>query len=284
MSVAHLLTAPAPLAAFAPAAVQGDLGLDATTIALLTLAGLVAGWVDAVVGGGGLVQLPALVLGIPGAAPVQLLATNKIASICGTTMSSATYLRRIRPDVRTAVPLAVAAFIGSAVGAYLARFITKEVFTPVILLALVLVGAYTLFRPSLGSATVLRFQGRAHYGVAVGIGLTVGLYDGVLGPGTGSFFVFALVGLSGYAFLQASAKAKIANVATNLAALVVFIPQGAVIWHVGLLMGAANILGGYLGARTAVARGQGFVRAVFVLVVGAFIIKLSYDLYVQLTT
>ncbi|NLG21758.1 MAG: TSUP family transporter, partial [Actinomycetales bacterium] len=113
------------------------------------------------------------------------------------------------------------------------------------------------------------------------IGLGIGMYDGALGPGTGSFFVFAMVGLLGYGFLQASAKAKIANWATNLAALCVFIPMGAVMWKVGLLMGLCNMLGGYLGARTAVARGSGFVRTVFVVLLLVFIVKIGYDTWAQ---
>mgnify|MGYP006203141259 CR=1 FL=1 len=106
-----------------------------------------------------------------------------------------------------------------------------------------------------------------------------GFYDGALGPGTGSFFVFTLVGLLGYSFLEASAKAKLANWATNLAALVVFVPQGAVLWKIGLLMGAANMLGGYVGARTAIGRGAAFVRVFFILVVGAFIIRIGGEVF-----
>jgi uncharacterized membrane protein YfcA len=248
-----------------------------TTLLLLMLAGLAAGWVDAVVGGGGLIQLPALVLGLPGAAPVQVLATNKLGSICGTSVSSVTYYRRVRPDLRTAVPMALVAFLGALGGALVASHLPKAAFNPILLVVLVAVGAYTLLRPQLGSRTSLRFAGHHHTLAAVGAGLVIGFYDGALGPGTGSFFVFALVGVMGYAFLEASAKAKIANFATNLAALVIFVPQGAVMWRVGLLVGAGNLVGGYLGARTAVSRGTGFVRVIFVVVVGAFVVKIGAD-------
>jgi len=248
---------------------------------LMGLAGLTAGWIDAVVGGGGLIQLPALLLGFPGATPVQILATNKLGSICGTTTSSITYLRRVRPDLSTALPLAAFAFVGSLGGAFIGSRIPKEAFNPIILVVLVAVGAYTLAKPSMGQASALRFSGRAHHLTAALIGLGIGMYDGALGPGTGSFFVFAMVGLLGYGFLQASAKAKIANWATNLAALCVFIPMGAVMWKVGLLMGLCNMLGGYLGARTAVARGSGFVRTVFVVLLLVFIVKIGYDTWAQ---
>jgi len=246
-----------------------------TVLLLLALAGLTAGFVDAVVGGGGLIQLPALLLGLPQAAPVQVLATNKLASICGTTVSSATYFRRVRPDPRTFLPLMALAFVGSALGAAVASHVPRSAFEPIVLVALVLVGGYVAFRPNLGGATVLRFAGHQHTAAALGVGLVVGFYDGVLGPGTGSFFVVALVALLGYGFLEASAKARMANWATNLAALVVFVPQGAVLWKVGLLMGAANLVGGYVGARTAVAKGSGFVRVFFLVVVGAFVVRLG---------
>ncbi|MEO8518481.1 MAG: TSUP family transporter [Dermatophilaceae bacterium] len=254
-----------------------------TTLLLLCLAALCAGWVDAVVGGGGLIQLPALLLGFPQAAPIQILATNKLASICGTSVSAVTYYRRVKPDPRTVVPLALLAFCGSLIGAVLATHIPKAAFDPIILVVLIAVGAYTLFHPGLGRETSLRFSGRRHLLAATGVGLLIGIYDGALGPGTGSFFVFALVGLMGYAFLGASAKAKIANFATNLAALAIFVPAGAVMWKVGLLMGLANLTGGYVGARTAMAWGTGFVRIVFVLVVGGFIIKIGLDVIAQMT-
>lgn len=246
-----------------------------TVLALLALAAVTAGYVDAVVGGGGLIQLPALLIGLPSASPVEILATNKAGSICGTTVSSITYYRRVRPDPRTFLPLMVLAFAGSASGAVVASLIPRSAFDPIVLVALVLVGAYVLLKPDLGEATELKFSGHRHTTIAGLTGFVVGFYDGALGPGTGSFFVFALVGLMGYSFLEASAKARLANWATNLAALCVFVPQGAVLWHVGLVMGAANIVGGYLGARTAVAKGAGFVRGFFIVVVSAFVIRIG---------
>ena len=244
-------------------------------LALLALAALFAGFVDAVVGGGGLVQLPALVIGLPGASPVQVLATNKLASICGTTVSSVTYYRRVKPHAGTFVPLMLLAFAGSLIGALLATQIPEEAFTPIVLTVLVVVGAYVLFKPDIGEVTKLRFSGHRHTAVAMAAGFVIGLYDGALGPGTGSFLVFSLVGLMGYTFLEASAKARMANWATNLAALVVFVPQDAVLWGTGLLMGAANLVGGYVGARTAVARGSRFVRIFFIVVVSAFIVRIG---------
>jgi uncharacterized protein len=250
--------------------------LDVLTIVLLVLAGLTAGWIDAVVGGGGLVQLPALLL-VPGISPVQALATNKVASIMGTSTSAITYYRRVGPDLTTAGPMALAALAGAFGGAVLAAQIPADLFTPIILVVLIAVATYTVLKPRMGEHTNLRWEGNRHRWTAAGIGLVIGAYDGLLGPGTGTFLVIALVSVLGYAFLPASALAKIVNFATNLGALLFFVPHGAVIWGLGLAMGAANLVGAYIGARMAVAKGSAFVRVVFVVVVGALICKLGYD-------
>ncbi|QIK74248.1 TSUP family transporter [Nocardioides piscis] len=252
--------------------------LSTTLIALLVVAALAAGFVDAVVGGGGLIQLPALLIGLPGAPVVEIAATNKLASFCGTSISAATYVRRIKPDPRTFLPLMLAAFIGSSGGALVASLLPRSAFDPIILVVLVVVGTYVWFKPSVGELTRLRFSGGQHMSIVAITGLGIGFYDGAIGPGTGSFFVVALVGLLGYNFLEASAKAKLANWATNLAALVVFVPQGAVLWQLALPMAAANIVGGYLGARVAVARGARFVRVFFLVVVAALVIRLAAGL------
>jgi len=256
----------------------GGVEIAAGTVALLVLAGFVAGWVDAVVGGGGLVQLPALLL-VPGMSPVQALATNKLAGIMGTSVSAVTYYRRVHPDLRTVGPMALAALAGAGGGAALASWLPPGVFRPVILVALVLVAIYTIARPSVGRATDLRWTGRRHLTAGLALGAVIGFYDGLLGPGTGTFLVIALVAVLGYAFLEASANAKIVNAATNLGALVIFTLQGAPLWKLGLVVGAANIVGAYLGARMAVARGSAFVRVVFVVVVGALIARLGWDVF-----
>jgi uncharacterized membrane protein YfcA len=250
---------------------------DLTDVLLLCLAAGFAGWIDAVSGGGGLIQLPALLVVLPAAAPIQVLATNKLASICGTSVAAATYYRKVRPDLRTALPMAGIALLGSALGALCASVIPREVFRPLVVVLLIGVAIYTIRRPGLGDIQSLRWDGRQHH-VAAGLGgLGLGFYDGIFGPGTGSFLVFLLVGMLGYSFLQASAKARIVNIGTNLGALIVFIPQGAPMWGLGLAMGACNVAGGWLGAHAAIRRGSGFVRVVFLTVVAALILKLGYD-------
>lgn len=256
-------------------------GVTPAILAFLVVAAGFAGWVDAVSGGGGLVQLPALLVGLPGAPPATVLGTNKLSSIIGTTAAALTYRRATVTDIGTAVPMAAAAFVGSAVGAVVATHLPGSFFRPLALVLLVVVGAWTLVRPALGEDQDLRWQGTAahsrHRTAAVIMGATIGCYDGVFGPGTGTFLVFGLVALLGYSFLNASAIAKVVNVSTNLAALIVFAAGGHILWALGLTMGAANLAGGVIGARTAVRKGSGFVRVVFLTVVAALLLKLTYD-------
>lgn len=256
------------------------LGLpDALTLVLLMVVALAAGWVDAVSGGGGLLQLPALFIALPDAEPVQALATNKASSIAGTAAATATYSRRVRPDVRTALPMLVAAILGSAVGAVTASHLPAEVFRPIIVVLLVVVWVWTLLRPGMGMETSLRWQGRKrHYVVATAAGLVIGIYDGLLGPGTGSFLLIVLVGVLGYSFLQASSTAKVVNLGTNAAAMVVFAATGSVLWLLGGLMAVANVAGGVIGARMAIRRGSEFVRLVFLAIVGVLILRLAWEL------
>jgi uncharacterized protein len=253
-------------------------GLSTTTLLLVLLAGLAAGWIDAVVGGGGLLLVPALLL-VPGTSPVQALATNKLAAIAGTTTSAITYYRRVHPDLRTALPMASVALVGSVAGASVAALLPASVFKPVIVAALITIAVLTLRKPSMGEAMALRHVGRRHHGIAGVVGVAIGFYDGILGPGTGSFLVFAMVSLLGYDFLNASAKAKIVNVATNLGALLFFVPNGYVFWGLGLMLGAANMVGGYLGSRTATARGSSFIRVAFLVVVTALIARVGWDVW-----
>lgn len=245
--------------------------------ALLCLAAFAAGWVDAVVGGGGLIQLPALLL-IPGFTPVAALATNKVGSVAGTLTSAVAYYRRLRPDLRVALPMAGLAFAASFGGAVTASRLPTDVFRPLILVALVGVLAYTVAHPRLGSGDERARAARAALARALPLGVAVGFYDGLLGPGTGSFLVLGLCALAGYAFLSASATAKIVNAATNLGALAFFIPLGAVHWPLAGALAAANMLGGYVGARTAVRLGNRFVRAVLMIVVSALIVRLAVQM------
>jgi len=254
-------------------------GVPLGVLAGLLLAALAAGYIDAVVGGGGLIQLPAMLLGLGERAPAVVLGTNKLSSIIGTTAATATYLRRrdSRPEPAIVLPMAALAFIGSYVGAELASRVPPQVFRPLVLVLLVLVGVWTWRRPGLGEQDSLRFSSRARLGIACAAGGVIGFYDGIFGPGTGSFLIFILVGAVGYSFLRASATAKVVNWSTNLAALSVFAPDRNVLFALGAAMGCCNLIGAITGARMAAARGSAFVRIAFLCVVAVLILKLGYD-------
>lgn len=250
-------------------------------VALLILVAFAAGWIDSVVGGGGLLQLPALLIGLPDSQPAAILGTNKLSSVWGTAVASITYAIKVRPDWRTIIPLVITSGLGAAGGAMVAQYLPKSIFTPIVLVALIGVGIFTWRRPKLGMTSERKHAGGHHYGRAAAIGLGIGCYDGLIGPGTGAFFVILLVSVLGYGFLEASAKARIANLTTNIGAIIVFGVHGQLIWQLGLAMGAANLLGGLLGARMAIRGGNEFVRRVFLIVVLALIVKLGYDTVMQ---
>lgn len=246
---------------------------------LISLASALAGCVDSIVGGGGLILLPALFASYPGVAPATLLGTNKSASVWGTSMATWQYSRRVQMRWATVLPAAAAAFAGSFIGAWVVTLIDPAFLRralPFILLAVLL---YTLAKKDLGRTHAPRHAPRREMWLACAIGLVIGWYDGFFGPGTGSFFIFLLVRVLGYDFLNASASAKLLNVSTNVAAIALFAMKGHVWWQVGLVMAAANVAGSLLGTRLALKHGAGFVRGVFIVVVGALILKTGYDAF-----
>ncbi|MGA4669823.1 TSUP family transporter [Propionibacteriaceae bacterium Y1923] len=244
-------------------------------VGFLVLAALVAGWVDAVVGGGGLIQLPSLLIGLPDASVPTISGTNKISAVAGTAMATGIYLRKVKVNWALALPLVAAAYLGSTLGAGLVTLIPREAFTPIVLVALVAVGIYTVRKKNMGLEHAPRHRGLKMVAVLVAIGLVVGVYDGFLGPGTGSFFVIGMVALLGYGFLQASAMAKLANLTTNIAAIAVL--RHHISWGIGLTMAVANLTGGFLGAQMAVRLGNSFVRKVFLVVVSILVVRLGWD-------
>nr|BFF00515.1 sulfite exporter TauE/SafE family protein [Streptoalloteichus tenebrarius] len=242
----------------------------------LCVAAFAAGTVDAVVGGGGLIQLPALMLLSPGGHTIYSLATNKVASMVGTTAALRTYARSTRIEWRSALLMAAAALAGAIGGARVADRLAPGVLNGVVLVAMVGVGYYTWRRRELGAHEHSRFGRPQELALMVLGGAVMGFYDGMTGPGTGSFLVFMLVGLLGFAFLRASATAKIVNIATNLGALVYFVPAGKVLWGLGLTMAACNLAGAVIGASVAVNRGSAFVRRVFLGVVTALVVTIGW--------
>ncbi|WP_312413792.1 TSUP family transporter [Comamonas sp.] len=247
----------------------------------VTLASMFAGFVDAVVGGGGLILVPALFGAFPAAPPATLLGTNKSAGVWGTLISARQYARRVDMRWAAIAPAAGAGFVASLLGAWAVTVVDPSMLRKTLPIILIAVLAYTLYKKQLGQTHAPRYSGRTEAWVACAIGATIGFYDGFFGPGTGSFFVFLMVRWLGYDFLNASASAKILNIATNVAALILFTAKGHVWWHFAVPLAAANILGSMLGTWMALKKGSGFVRGMFIVVVAALILKTGYDAFLR---
>ena len=249
---------------------------------MLLLAGVafLAGLIDSIVGGGGLLQLPALLVALPGLPIATVFGTNKLVSMTGTATATYRYRTSIGIDWRRVLPPSAAAFAFSFLGASTVHVLDKTVLRPVVLTLLIAVAIYTALRPDFGNgdpALAARGTTARARATALTIGAGIGFYDGFFGPGTGSFLIFLFIGLCGLDFRQASAEAKVVNLATNLAALAFFVPSGNVVYALALPMAACNVAGAIVGSRLAVSRGNRFIRVLFLVVVSAIIARFAYD-------
>lgn len=244
---------------------------------LVLCAAFFAGFVDAIVGGGGLIQLPALLAGYPTALPPTLLGTNKLGSICGTAGAVLRYMRVVRIPARVLLPAAAVAFLAALGGASLVSAVSPSLFRPLVPVMLTLVLMYVLWHKDLGAHHApIVFSRRRNYLALAAIG-AIGLYDGFFGPGTGSFLMLLFIRFYGFDFLHASMGARTINVATNAGALLFFGIHGEVHWGLGVALGGCNAAGSVLGAHTAVKHGSTFVRAAFIAIVIALIAKTGCD-------
>lgn len=253
--------------------------MELTNLIFLCTAAFAAGLIDAVVGGGGLIQIPALFNVLPQAQPATIFGTNKLASIFGTASAAIRYARRIDVPWRAALPAALAAFVLSYFGAMTVALLPKEWLRPLVLVLLIVVTVYTYVRKDLGAIDQRRVHGRGDMLLALLFGGIIGFYDGFFGPGTGSFLIFMFVRSFGLDFLRASVSAKIVNAATNLAALIFFGANAHVLLATGMAMAVFNIGGSLVGSHLAIRHGAAFVRRAFLAVAGVFILKFAWDTF-----
>ncbi|MBW7901883.1 MAG: TSUP family transporter [Rhodocyclaceae bacterium] len=245
----------------------------------LAFAAFAAGFIDSVVGGGGLIQIPALFTLLPQQSPATLFGTNKFASVFGTSNAAWRYARRVAMPWRTTLPAALAAFACAYLGAMAVAWLPRELLRPLILALLVGAAVYTFMKKDFGAVHGPAHSGRKELAYAVLLGGVIGFYDGFFGPGTGSFLIFLFIRFFGFDFLYASAAAKVVNVATNLAALAYFAPNGHLLWQAAILMALANVGGSVAGTHLALKHGSGFVRRVFLAVVSLLILKFAWDTF-----
>ncbi|MCX2575062.1 sulfite exporter TauE/SafE family protein [Pedobacter sandarakinus] len=245
---------------------------------LLCLAAFSAGFIDAIVGGGGLLQTPATLLILPHYPVATLLGTTKIPSIAGTSLAAYRYAKKVKFNYKVLVACAIAAFFAALAGAFLVSKIDNSIIKPIILVVLVAVAIYTYFNKQFGIHQEKNHAVKKQVGLAGLFGLLIGFYDGLIGPGTGSFLMLAFIGILGFDFLGASAHAKIVNVATNLAAIIYFSLSGHILFQYAIPMAIFNLTGAYFGTRLALLKGNQFIRVFFLIVVFGTILRFAFDI------
>lgn len=234
--------------------------------------------IDAVVGGGGLIQIPALISVLPGAQDATLFGTNKFSSVWGTSVAARTYVGKVTIHWKLVLPAAISAFAMAFLGAATVSFIPPGVLRPVVLWLVVIMAIYIFRKKDFGAIQRPIEIGTRERVLSVLIGGAIGFYDGLFGPGTGSFLIFLFIHYLALDFLQASASAKFVNLATNLAALMYFVPTGNVLYEIAIPMAIFNMLGAYTGTRVAMRRGTAFIRGLFLFLLVILILKLAYDM------
>ena len=250
--------------------------LDPQLIAILFFFGFLAAFIDSVVGGGGLISLPALLF--TGLSPSAAVATNKLAGTMGSLTSTITFYRSGKIDLKSVMKFFPLTFIGSMIGAWIVHLMNPELLKPLMLVMLAAVAIYTIFKKDWGSISAVKKLSKAKYGLFLVVITAIGFYDGFLGPGTGSFLIFAFL-MVGYDFLKAAGNAKLLNFGSNVGALIMFVFLGQINFAYGLIMGVAQILGAICGSKYAIKRGSGYVRGLFITVTVLLLAKNAYDFF-----
>jgi uncharacterized protein len=248
-------------------------------IVILCTAALAAGFIDAIAGGGGLVQTPATLITLPQYDVATLLGTTKIPSFFGTSTAALQYGRRVVLSTKILGWMCLIAFVASFLGAFTVTHVSNRFMKPVMFVMLILVAIYTYTKKDFGTATERNFSEKVKLKYGLLIALLIGFYDGFIGPGAGSFLLVAFISVLGFDFLRASAHAKFVNVATNLGSILLFASQGHVLYHFALPMAVCNLVGAALGARLAILKGNSFIRIFFLIVIAGTIIRFGYDVF-----
>jgi uncharacterized protein len=248
-------------------------------IVILCVAAFAAGFVDAVVGGGGLIQAPVALVLFPNYSVSTLMGSMKIPSFCGTSFAVFQYLKKVKMNWKLLSLMSVIAFFAAYIGSSVMTLVSNNFMKPILLVILTLLAVYTFLKKDFGQYQPVQVSERESFFLAVLMSLIIGFYDGFIGPGTGSFLVFGLITLLGMDFLHASAHAKIINLATNFGSICLFIIKGKIIWAIAIPMAFSNALGGWIGAKIALKKGNGFIRIFFLIVVIGTLLRFGYDVF-----
>jgi uncharacterized membrane protein YfcA len=254
--------------------------MEISTIILLCLIAFLAGYVDAVVGGGGLIQVPAGLILMPTQPVSTVIGSLKVPSFIGTCFATYQYLQRVKIPILRILLFTSIAFTAAYSGSLLLTSISSQFMKPVIFFVLLAMAIYTFTKKELGQS-VKKDQIKFPMLKGIFICLLIGFYDGFIGPGAGSLFVLAFIAILGYDFMQASAHAKIVNLSTNLGSLILFIGKGVILWPVAIPMSICNATGGFFGSRMALKKGNQFIRKIFLIVILATLVRLGYDVFLH---
>ncbi|MBI2729972.1 MAG: sulfite exporter TauE/SafE family protein [Sphingobacteriales bacterium] len=246
---------------------------------LICIGSIFAGFIDAVVGGGGLVQVPILLILFPQFSHVQVIATNRFASLAGTSVAAFHYIRSIGVDAAVAATAGIASAITAFGGTFVMKLISPETFKPILLFVIVLLAIYTFIKKDFGIDHLPKYKGTKMLLVCGCIGAVIGFYNGFIGPGTGSLLVFSMVSVAGMSFIHASSSSKIINAIADAASLIGFLLSKSVVFKIAIPMMVCNMLGGYIGSKTAILKGNNFIRYIFLIVIILLILRLSKDIW-----
>lgn len=248
---------------------------------MLCVFAFLAGFIDSIAGGGGLIQLPALFVLLPHLSVPMLFGTNKLASIAGTSLATVQYSRHIEINWKATLPAACSALVFSFLGARTTTIIDPKIMRPLVFLMLIVIALYTFIQKDFGTLHAPKLDTIKQYSISIATGVLIGFYDGFFGPGTGSFLIFVFIGIFGFSFLPASASSKLINFATNLSAVLYFGFTNNIFYKVAIFMALSNMLGSLAGTRLAILKGNKFVRIFFLIIVSTLIIKLGYDIFIS---
>ncbi|MDQ6609666.1 MAG: TSUP family transporter [Bacteroidota bacterium] len=246
---------------------------------LLCIAAFFAGFVDAIVGGGGLIQLPAALVILPSFPVSTVIASLKFPAFSGTAIAAWQYLKKVVVNWKLVTIICTTAFFASYGGSYLLIHVSNWFMKPILLVVLSAVAIYTYTKKDFGQKRKKDVSELEQLQFGIFISLVIGFYDGFIGPGAGSFLILAFITILGFDFLQASAHAKMVNLATNLGSVTLFLFKGSIIWSIALPMAAANAAGGFVGAKLAIAKGNKFIRVFFLVVVAGILIRFCWDVF-----
>jgi len=253
--------------------------METYIILLLCLAAFFAGFVDAIVGGGGLIQTPVAMILLPNLAVANVIGSLKIPAFSGTSFAAYQYLKKVPMNWKLLFVMAVVAFGAAFLGSNVLTLVHNDFMKPLLLLVLTFIALYTFTKKDFGIHQAKEHSERTQLVLALLMSVCIGFYDGFIGPGTGSFLVLAFVSVLGFDFLHASAHAKMVNLATNFGSICLFIMKGKIIWTIAIPMAVCNAIGGWVGAKLALKKGNGFIRVFFLIVVLGTLIRFGYDVF-----